>query len=88
MKFLLFVLLGVASAFQAPNPSTQRPATHLNENFGLGVGENTYENQVAQLGGEANYKQWVNKVQDNSFVNRKVSLLLFILNGNDLSSSD
>ena len=76
MKLLLVSLVfSAACAFRAPSVVT-RQTTHLNENFGLGVGENTYANQVEQLGGEANYKQWVNKVQDNSFLNRKVSLLL------------
>lgn len=69
--FLVSFFVAAASAFRS-SPVVSRPTTHLNENFGLGVGEDTYSNQIAQLGGEANYKQWVNDKVDNSFLNRKV----------------
>lgn len=72
MKVILYALLAsVATAF-APQSSV-RPTTHLNENFGLGIGEDSYENQVDLLAGEANYKQWVNRVNENNMLNRKVS---------------
>ena len=73
MKVIVYALLAtLASAFTVPQTSL-RQSTHLNENFGLGIGEDTYENQDALLAGEANYKQWVNRVNENNMLNRKVS---------------
>ena len=71
MKVILYALfVSLASAF-APQTSV-RPSTHLYENFGLGIGEDSYENQVDLLRGEANYKQWVNRINENNMLNRKV----------------
>ena len=50
-----------------------QPSTQLYENFGLGIGEDTYANQLPALGGEANYKQFVNRVKEDNMLNRKVS---------------
>jgi hypothetical protein len=71
--FLLAIVSGLASAYVSPKPFVARPSTQLYENFGLGIGEDTYENQVALLAGEANYKQWVNRIDEDSFLNRQVS---------------
>jgi len=73
MKLLLVALfVGVASAFNVAQKAT-RPSTKLYENFGLGIGEDSYSNMPDPLLGEANYKQFVNRVSDNAFLNRKVS---------------
>ena len=74
MKVILYALFAsLASAYVVVPKTSARPSTHLNENFGLGIGEDSYENQVDLLRGEANYKQWVNRVNENNMLNRKVS---------------
>ena len=70
--FVLALLSSSVSAFVGP--SSVRPATKLYENFGLDLGEDTYANQPALLGGEAQYKQWMDKINDNAFVNRQVCM--------------
>lgn len=76
MKFLIVALLGsLVSAF-VPTSQVQR-STKLQESFGFDFAEDTYKNQPDVLGGEATYKQWVNKIEDNSFLNRKVSPFIF-----------
>ena len=71
MKVIVYALLATcASAFVSK--SAVRPSTHLNENFGLDVGEDSYANMDKLLLGEANYKQWVNRVKENNMLNRKV----------------
>lgn len=74
MKFVLYSLFAtLASAYVVvPKTTSTRPATQLHETFGLGIGEDTYENQPDLLRGEANYKQWVNRVNENNMLNRKV----------------
>jgi hypothetical protein len=75
MKLLLLaVVAGLASAFVAPKPIVARHSTHLNENFGLGVGEDSFAATADLLKGEANYKQWVNRIDEKSFLNRQVSV--------------
>ena len=69
------VLAGVAGAF-APVNSGARQATQLQETFGLGLGEDTYENQPDLLKGEQEYKQYMNRVKADNMLNRKVSHLL------------
>lgn len=77
MKVILYALLvGFASAF-APK-SAIRSSTQLHETFGLGIGEDTYENQPDLLKGEAEYKQWMNRVNENNMLNRKVCALIFL----------
>ena len=75
MKVILYALLVSFAAAFAPESSV-RPTTHLNENFGFDFAEDSYANQDPLLGGEANYKQWVNRVNDNSMLNRKVRNLM------------
>lgn len=71
MKVILYALLAsFASAF-APQGAV-RPTTHLNENFGFDFAEDSYANQDPLLSGEANYKQWVNRVDEKNMLNRKV----------------
>ena len=72
MKVILYALLATcASAFVSK--ASVRPTTHLNENFGLDIGEDSYANMDKLLLGEANYKQWVNRVKDDNMLNRKVN---------------
>ena len=68
---VLAVAAGSASAFVAPS-TFARPATTLSESFGFDFAEDSYKNTPDQLLGEANYKQWVNKIDANSFLNRQV----------------
>jgi hypothetical protein len=60
-----------ASAFVTP-ATFVRPASTLSESFGFDFAEDSYENTPEQLLGEANYKQWVGKIDKNSFLNRQV----------------
>lgn len=46
--------------------------TQLQESFGLGLGEDTYENQPDLLKGEQEYKQYVNRINEENMLNRKV----------------
>jgi len=75
--FVLAVTASAASAFVTPQQSSPvaRPATSLSETFGLGLGEDTYENQPDFLKGEQDYKTWMAETTDNSFVNRQYALL-------------
>jgi hypothetical protein len=68
---LVAVTAGFASAF-APSSFGVQKATQLHESFGLGVGEDTYENQPTLLKGEQEYKQYMNKVDEDNMLNRKV----------------
>uniref|UniRef100_A0A7S1CZ89 Uncharacterized protein n=1 Tax=Cyclophora tenuis TaxID=216820 RepID=A0A7S1CZ89_CYCTE len=65
---VLAVATGV-SAFTAPVALT-RTSTVLYENFGIDFAEDSYENTPDVLLGEANYKQWVEGVNDNAFLTR------------------
>lgn len=69
----LFVLAAATSvsAFTAPSAFT-RSSTALKESFGLDFAEDSYENTPDVLLGEANYKQWVTRINEDSFLNRKV----------------
>lgn len=46
----------------------------VRENFGFSFAEDSAD-VTNQLLGEANYKQWVGEIQDNSFLNRQYNLL-------------
>lgn len=46
----------------------------VQENFGFGFAEDSSD-ITNQLLGEANYKQWVGDIQDNSFLNRQYNIL-------------
>jgi hypothetical protein len=74
--FLLAAVAGLASGYVAPKAFVTRPSTQLYEEFGLGIGEDTYENMPDYLKGEANYKQWVNRIDEKSFINRQVRFSL------------
>jgi hypothetical protein len=79
--FLLVVATAsVATAF-APAGSSSRTklssspsssSTQLFESFGLGLGEDTYENQPDLLKGEQEYKQYANRINEDNMLNRKV----------------
>lgn len=75
LKILLVSLsvVGMTTAF-APVAQVARPAasTQLQESFGLGLGEDTYENQPDLLKGEQEYKQYVNRINEENMLNRKV----------------
>jgi len=71
------LIVGGASAF-APSTSvpsdTRATLDPLYENFGLNFAEDQAENTPDVILGEANYKQWVDEIQDNSFLNRRVRI--------------
>ena len=68
---LLAATMVGASAFVTP--ALTRPATKISESFGFYFAEDTYANQPDFLKGEGEYKTWMGKVKENSFVNRQVS---------------
>lgn len=68
---LVAVTAGVAGAF-APTGVTGRQSLQLHESFGLGLGEDTYSNQPDLLKGEAEYKQYANRIKEDNMLNRKV----------------
>jgi hypothetical protein len=76
MKLLILSVL--VSAVMAFAPISQlefrkhQQQTQLHETFGLGIGEDTYENQPNLLRGEQEYKQFVNKYKEDNMLNRKV----------------
>ena len=73
--FTLTVTASVAVAF-TPTPvsrvQSMPSSTQLYEDFGLGLGEPTYENQPDLLKGEQEYKQYVNRINEENMLNRKV----------------
>mmetsp|Transcript_28167 Transcript_28167/g.79026 ORF Transcript_28167/g.79026 Transcript_28167/m.79026 type:complete len:217 (+) Transcript_28167:1460-2110(+) len=74
LKFLFIAASAtVASAF-APVQYT-RQTTQLRESFGLGLGEDTYENQPDLLRGEQEYKQYMNKVKEDNMLNKKYNVI-------------
>ena len=86
MKFVILALLAsLTSAYVvAPKSFATRQPTKLHESFGFGFAEDTYDNQPNLLKGEAEYKEWVGNIQENSFLNRQVSatwkfFLIFLL---------
>jgi len=73
------LLAGSVTAF-APSSSVvsnSRSAAidPLYENFGFSFAEDQAENTPDVILGEANYKQWVGEIQDNSFLNRQYNVL-------------
>ena len=73
LKLLIVaVLTAGSSAWVAPKGVVSRPSTRLHESFGFGFAEDTYTNQPVEIGGEAEYKQWVNTVREDNMLNRKV----------------
>jgi pyrroloquinoline quinone (PQQ) biosynthesis protein C len=80
MKVLFYALLaGIASAYVVIPKTSVRRTTQLHESFGFDFAENSYENQIEQLKGEANYKQWVNRISDDNMLNRKVRYLDYLI---------
>lgn len=70
-NYLILATVGVTAAF-SPAHVASRPSTRLSESFGFDFAEDSYANTPDVLLGEANYKQWVKRVDENSFLNRKV----------------
>mmetsp|Transcript_11946 Transcript_11946/g.19805 ORF Transcript_11946/g.19805 Transcript_11946/m.19805 type:complete len:216 (-) Transcript_11946:104-751(-) len=74
-RFLAILsILAVATAFTV-QPNALRPTTKLSESFGFDFAEDSYENTPGEILGEANYKQWVNRIDENSFLNRQYNPL-------------
>mmetsp|Transcript_25415 Transcript_25415/g.47360 ORF Transcript_25415/g.47360 Transcript_25415/m.47360 type:complete len:221 (+) Transcript_25415:304-966(+) len=75
--FLLAVTASVATAFAPSTFQMQKVAstTQLQESFGLGLGEDTYENQPDLLKGEQEYKQYVNRISEENMLNRKYNVI-------------
>lgn len=76
----LALALSCASAFAptsslASSPQKTTTVTQLQESFGLGLGEDTYENQPDLLKGEQEYKQYVNRIKEENMLNRKASVV-------------
>jgi hypothetical protein len=76
---LLSIVIAAVSAFTVqPSAVVIRPSTTaLPESFGFDFAEDSYENTPEVILGEANYKQWINKVDKNAFLNRQVRNTLF-----------
>ena len=73
----LFITAMMVHAIMAFTPISQTvprqtSSSQLHESFGLGIGEDTYENQPVLLRGEQEYKQFVNKYKEDNMLNRKV----------------
>mmetsp|Transcript_60403 Transcript_60403/g.148210 ORF Transcript_60403/g.148210 Transcript_60403/m.148210 type:complete len:224 (-) Transcript_60403:165-836(-) len=81
LKFLLVALsaVGMATAFtpvaQVRQQQVTSSPTQLQETFGLGLGEDTYENQPDLLKGEQEYKQYVNRINEENMLNRKYNVI-------------
>lgn len=76
----LFTIVISASVAVAFTPSVSRvqklsSSTQLYEDFGLGLGEQTYENQPDLLKGEQEYKQYANRINEDNMLNRKYNVL-------------
>lgn len=70
-----FAILSLAVSIHAFSPissSSRLGSTKVQESFGFGFAEDTYKNQPDFLKGEQEYKQFVNKYQDDNMLNRKV----------------
>jgi hypothetical protein len=85
LKFLLLAVAASCATAFAPTSLTagQKAAapsvTQLQESFGLGLGEDTYENQPDLLKGEQEYKQYVNRISEENMLNRKVGTVELVL---------
>ena len=74
LRNTLIVLAATTAATSAfVVPSAGRSQTKLSESFGFDFAEDTYANQPEFLKGEGEYKTFVGKTQENSFLNRQVS---------------
>ena len=75
-SYLLLISTTTSVLAFAPQSSITVPSTSttaLQESFGFDFAEDQAENVPVTLLGEANYKQWVGEINDNSFLNRQVS---------------
>jgi hypothetical protein len=63
---------GIAFTPTSFSQTAIKSSTRLQESFGLGLGEDTYENQPDLLRGEQEYKQYVNRISEENMLNRKV----------------
>ncbi len=72
-SILLFISASSVLGFtpRATTPVAQKN-TALKESFGFSFAEDQAENTPTELLGEANYKQYVGEVTENSFLNRQV----------------
>jgi len=73
-SFLLLISTTTSVLAFAPQSSITVPSTSttaLQESFGFDFAEDQAENVPVTLLGEANYKQWVGEINDNSFLNRQ-----------------
>lgn len=82
MKSITNILLlasttAVASAYVIPPSQSvvSRSSTQLSESFGFKFAEDTYENQPDFLKGEQEYKNYVDVIQEDNFVNRRYNVL-------------
>jgi hypothetical protein len=66
------VAASVASGFSPSSTFGVRQSTQLQESFGFGFAEDTYENQPDLLKGEGEYKQYANRIKSDNMLNRKV----------------
>jgi hypothetical protein len=66
------LMVTAVGAFAPSSPSFVRQQTAVQESFGFDFAEDSYENTPDLILGEANLKQWVNKIEPNSFLNRQV----------------
>lgn len=74
---MLAITASVAVAFTPSVSRVQKASssTQLYEDFGLGLGEQTYENMPDLLKGEQEYKQYVNRINEDNFLNRKYNVV-------------
>ena len=74
---LLSLIVASTSAFTVVRSSVIRPSTTaVSESFGFDFAEDSYENTPEVILGEANYKQWISKVDKNAFLNRQVRVIM------------
>lgn len=76
----LFMLAITASYTVAFTPSVSRvqklpSTTQLYEDFGFSFAEQTYENQPDLLKGEQEYKQYVNRINEDNMLNKKYNVV-------------
>jgi len=75
--FMLAITASVAIGFTPSVSRVQKlpSSTQLYEDFGLGLGEPTYENQPDLLKGEQEYKQYINRINEKNMLNRKYNVV-------------
>jgi hypothetical protein len=68
------VIASVSAFAPQSNLSLRKVTNPLQESFGFDFAEDPIKNTPAPILGEANYKQWVGEITDNSFLNRQVRI--------------